>query len=440
MSKPAFPGIEPIRYQGPDAQPNALAFRYYDKDKKVRGKRMEDHLRMAVCYWHTFVWNGFDVFGAGTFGRTWHRDGDAVELAKEKAAAAFELFTKLGVPFFCFHDRDVAPEGRSLAETNDILDRITDVLEEQMKTTGVKLLWGTANLFSHPRYMGGASTNPDPEVFTYAAAQVKKALEVTKRLGGENYVLWGGREGYETLLNTDMKRELDQMGRFMNMVVEHKHKIGFKGPLLIEPKPREPTKHQYDYDSATVDAFFQRYGLSPNDFRVNIEANHATLAGHSFEHEVAYALASGIFGSIDMNRGDPQLGWDTDQFGNDIAELSLVVARIVAAGGFSTGGFNFDAKVRRQSNDPSDLFHGHVGGMDNLARALLIADKMLSDGKLQGFIDERYAGWNEQLGKDILAGKLSLADLSDKALASKLDPKPRSGRQEMLENLVNRYL
>ena len=440
MSKPAFPGIEPIRYQGPDAQPNALAFRYYDKDKKVRGKRMEDHLRMAVCYWHTFVWNGFDVFGAGTFGRTWHRDGDAVELAKEKAAAAFELFTKLGVPFFCFHDRDVAPEGRSLAETNDILDKITDVLEEQMKTTGVKLLWGTANLFSHPRYMGGASTNPDPEVFTYAAAQVKKALEVTKRLGGENYVLWGGREGYETLLNTDMKRELDQMGRFMNMVVEHKHKIGFKGPLLIEPKPREPTKHQYDYDSATVDAFFQRYGLSPNDFRVNIEANHATLAGHSFEHEVAYALASGIFGSIDMNRGDPQLGWDTDQFGNDIAELSLVVARIVAAGGFSTGGFNFDAKVRRQSNDPSDLFHGHVGGMDNLARALLIADKMLSDGKLQGFIDERYAGWNEQLGKDILAGKLSLADLSDKALASKLDPKPRSGRQEMLENLVNRYL
>ena len=282
-----------------------------------------------------------------------------------------------------------------------------------MKSTGVKLLWGTANLFSHPRYMGGASTNPDPEVFTYAAAQVKKALEVTKRLGGENYVLWGGREGYETLLNTDMKRELDQMGRFMNMVVEHKHKIGFKGPLLIEPKPREPTKHQYDYDSATVDAFFQRYGLSPNDFRVNIEANHATLAGHSFEHEVAYALASGIFGSIDMNRGDPQLGWDTDQFGNDIAELSLVVARIVAAGGFTTGGFNFDAKVRRQSNDLSDLFHGHVGGMDNLARALLIADKMLSDGKLQGFIDERYAGWNEQLGKDILAGKLSLADLSE---------------------------
>jgi len=309
-----------------------------------------------------------------------------------------------------------------------------------MKQTGVKLLWGTANLFSHPRYMGGAATNPDPEVFTFAAAQVKKALDVTKRLGGENYVLWGGREGYETLLNTDMKKEVDQLGRFMNLVVDYKHKIGFKGPLLIEPKPREPTKHQYDYDTATVHAFFQKYGLKPEDFQVNIEANHATLAGHSFEHEVAYALSAGIFGSIDMNRGDPQLGWDTDQFGNDIAELSLVVARIVAAGGFKTGGFNFDAKVRRQSNDLSDLFHGHVGGMDNLARALLIADKMLTDGKLQAFVDERYAGWNEKLGKEILAGKLSLADLADRAIADKLDPKPRSGRQEMLETIVNRYL
>jgi xylose isomerase len=381
------------------------------------------------------------VFGAGTFGRTWHREGaDAVELAKEKAAAAFELFGKLTIPFFCFHDRDVAPEGKSLAETNDILDRMTDVLEAEMKKTGTKLLWGTANLFSHPRYMGGAATNPDPEVFTYAAAQVKKALDVTKRLGGENYVLWGGREGYETLLNTDMKKEVDQLGRFMNLVVDYKHKIGFKGPLLIEPKPREPTKHQYDYDTATVHAFFQKYGLKPEDFQVNIEANHATLAGHSFEHEVAYALAAGIFGSIDMNRGDPQLGWDTDQFGNDIAELSLVVARIVAAGGFKTGGFNFDAKVRRQSNDPSDLFHGHVGGMDNLARALLIADKMLSEGKLQGFVDERYAGWKDGLGKDILGGRLSLEQISEKVLSTGIDPKPRSGRQEMLENLVNRYL
>ena len=439
MSKPAFPGIEPIRYHGPDAQP-ALGFRYYDKNRVVRGKKMEDHLRMAVCYWHTFVWNGFDVFGAGTFTRAWHRDGDAIELAKEKAAAAFELFEKLGVPFFCFHDRDVAPEGRSLAESNDILDRIVDVLGTEMERTGVKLLWGTANLFSNPRYMGGAATNPDPEVFAYAAAQVKKALEVTKKLGGANYVLWGGREGYETLLNTDMKRELDQLGRFMHLVAEHKHKIGFTGPLLIEPKPREPTKHQYDYDTAAVYAFFQRYGLSTDDFRVNIEANHATLAGHSFEHEVAYALANGVFGSIDMNRGDPQLGWDTDQFGNDIAELSLVVARIVAAGGFTTGGFNFDAKVRRQSIDPADLFHGHVGGMDNLARALLIADKMLSDGKLQAIVDERYAGWKEGLGRDILAGKATLEQLSERVLAQKIDPKPRSGRQEMLENLVNKYV
>ncbi|HET9958666.1 MAG TPA: xylose isomerase [Polyangiaceae bacterium] len=439
MSEPAFPGVEPIRYQGPEGT-NALGFRYYDKDRIVRGKRMEDHLRMAVCYWHTFCWNGFDVFGAGTFNRAWHRDGDAVELAKQKAAAAFELFEKLGVPFFCFHDRDVAPEGRTLAESNEILDRMVDVLAANMAKSKIKLLWGTANLFSHPRYMAGAATNPDPEVFAYAAAQVKKALEVTHKLGGENYVLWGGREGYETLLNTDMGHEMDQLGRFMNLVVEHKHKIGFKGPLLIEPKPREPTKHQYDYDTATVYAFFQRYGLKSEDFKVNIEANHATLAGHSFEHEVAYAIAAGIFGSIDMNRGDPQLGWDTDQFGNDLAELSLVMAQILKAGGFTTGGFNFDAKVRRQSIDGQDLFHGHVGGMDNLARALLTADKMLSDGKLQALLDERYAGWKEPLGKEILSGKLSLEQISERALSQKLDPKPRSGRQEMLENLVNRYL
>jgi xylose isomerase len=438
-SPPVFPGIEPVRYHGPEAQP-ALGFRYYDKDRLVRGKRMEDHLRIAVCYWHTFVWNGFDVFGMGTFTRAWQREGDQVELARLKAAAAFELFEKLGVPFFCFHDRDVAPEGRTVAETNDILDRIGDVLAENIERSKVKVLWGTANLFSHPRYMSGAATNPDPEVFAYAAAQVKKALELTQKLGGANYVLWGGREGYETLLNTDMKRELDQLGRFMNLVAEHKHKIGFKGPLLIEPKPREPTKHQYDYDTATVHAFFQQYGLSSDDFRVNIEANHATLAGHSFEHEVAYAIASGIFGSIDMNRGDPQLGWDTDQFPGDLNEMVLVLARIVAAGGFSTGGFNFDAKVRRQSIDPQDLFHAHVGGMDILARALLIADRMLADGKLQAFVDERYAGWKEGLGREILDGKLTLAQLSDRVLAGKIDPKPRSGRQEQLENLVNRYL
>jgi xylose isomerase len=288
--------------------------------------------------------------------------------------------------------------------------------------------------------MAGAATNPDPEVFAYAAAQVKKALGDLQRLGGENYVLWGGREGYETLLNTDMKRELDQLGRFMTLVAEHKHKIGFKGPLLIEPKPKEPTKHQYDFDAAAVIAFFERYGLSRDDFRLNIEANHATLAGHSFEHEIAYAIANDAFGSVDMNRGDTLLGWDTDQFPSDVLELSLVLRRIVQAGGFKSGGFNFDAKVRRQSIDPADLFHAHVGGIDMLARSLLIADRMIEDGKLQALLDERYAGWNGPLGKDILSGKASLADLSERVLSQKIDPRPRSGRQELLENLVNRYL
>jgi xylose isomerase len=432
-----FSAIEPIRYAGPDAA-SALAFRYYDKDRVVRGKRMEDHLRMAVCFWHSFASDGKDMFGSGTFERPWQ--GDTLEHAKQKAAAAFDFFSRLGVAFYCFHDRDVSPEGRSLAETNKWLDGMADVLAGHMQRTGVKLLWGTANLFSHPRYMAGAATNPDPEVFAFAAAQVKQALEVTQRLGGENYVLWGGREGYETLLNTDMKRELDQLGRFMNLVAEHKHKIGFRGPLLIEPKPREPTKHQYDYDAAAVDAFLQRYGLSNSDFRLNIEANHATLAGHTFEHEVAYALAAGLFGSIDMNRGDTLLGWDTDQFPNDLGELSLLLARILQAGGFSTGGFNFDAKVRRQSFDPEDLFHAHVGGMDILAHALLVADRILTDGKLPAVVDARYAGWKTGLGKEILDRKLSLVQIADQVNARNLDPKPRSGRQEMLENLVSRYL
>ena len=432
-----FSAIEPIRYAGPDAA-SALAFRYYDKDRVVRGKRMEDHLRMAVCFWHSFASDGKDMFGSGTFERPWQ--GDTLEHAKQKAAAAFDFFSRLGVAFYCFHDRDVSPEGRSLAETNKWLDGMADVLAGHMQRTGVKLLWGTANLFSHPRYMAGAATNPDPEVFAFAAAQVKQALEVTQRLGGENYVLWGGREGYETLLNTDMKRELDQLGRFMNLVAEHKHKIGFRGPLLIEPKPREPTKHQYDYDAAAVDAFLQRYGLSNSDFRLNIEANHATLAGHTFEHEVAYALAAGLFGSIDMNRGDTLLGWDTDQFPNDLGELSLLLARILQAGGFSTGGFNFDAKVRRQSFEPEDLFHAHVGGMDILAHALLGADRILTDGKLPAVVDARYAGWKTGLGKEILDRKLSLVQIADQVNARNLDPKPRSGRQEMLENLVSRYL
>lgn len=437
---PIFNGIESIPYQGPEAQ-NPLAFRFYDKNRMVRGKRMEEQLRVAVCYWHTFCGNGSDVFGAGTFERAWQAEGgDKLELAKLKADAAFEFFQKLGNPYYCFHDRDVAPEGKSLAESNDILDRMVDVLAAHQQRTGVKLLWGTANLFGNPRFMAGASTNPDPEVFAYAAAQVKKALDVTKKLGGENYVLWGGREGYETLLNTDMKRELDQMGRFMNIVCEYKHKIGFTGPLLIEPKPREPTKHQYDYDGANVYAFLQRYGLSSADFKLNIENNHATLAGHTFEHEVAYACANGLFGSIDMNRGDVLLGWDTDQFPNDAGEMALVLRHILAAGGFSTGGFNFDAKVRRQSIDLADLFYAHIGGMDVLARALLIADKMMADGKLQAAVDARYKGWNEGLGKEILDKKLGLEQLSERVLKHKLDPKPRSGQQELLENLVSRYV
>jgi xylose isomerase len=438
MSKQAFVGVEPVQYRGPDAEPS-LGYRYYDKDRVVRGKRMEDHLRLAVCYWHTFCGDGSDVFGEGSFRRPWQRGQGPIPLAHEKAAAAFELFEKLGVRYFCFHDRDVAPEASSLSETNDVLDRIVDVLAVHMERSGVRLLWGTANLFSHRRYMAGAATNPDPEVFAYAAAQVKKALEVTQRLGGENYVLWGGREGYETLLNTDMKRELDQLGRFMALVADHKHKIGFKGPLLIEPKPMEPTKHQYDFDAATVFAFMQRYGLSHADFKLNIEANHATLAGHSFEHEVAYALANDVLGSVDINRGDTLLGWDTDQFPNDPLELALVLRRILSAGGLKTGGFNFDAKVRRQSIDELDLVYAHVGGIDVLAHALLIADRMLEDGKLTAFVEERYAGWEGALGKDILSGKLSLEQLSGRVVSQKIDPEPRSGRQEMLENWVQRY-
>ncbi len=406
----------------------------------MRGKRMEEHLRLAVCYWHTFCGDGSDVFGAASFQRPWQHGQEPTELAFEKAAAAFELFQTLGVRYFCFHDRDIAPEASSLAETNDVLDRVVDALSAHIERTGVRVLWGTANLFSHPRYMAGAATNPDPEVFAYAAAQVKKALEITQRLGGENYVLWGGREGYETLLNTDMKRELDQLGRFMALVADHKHKIGFKGPLLIEPKPREPTKHQYDFDAATVFAFMQRYGLSTADFKLNVEANHATLAGHSFEHEVAYALANDVLGSIDINRGDTLLGWDTDQFPNDPLELALVLRRIVSAGGLKTGGFNFDAKVRRQSIDEIDLVHAHAGGIDVLAHALIIAERMLDDGKLQALVDERYAGWEQTLGQNILSGKLSLAQLSDRVSSQKIDPTPRSGRQEMLENWIQQYL
>ena len=359
--------------------------------------------------------------------------------ARQKMAVAFEFIEKLGVPFYCFHDRDVAPEGASFAEFRDNLDALTDDALGYQERTGAQLLWGTANLFTHPRYQGGASTNPDPEVFAYAAAQVKHMLEVTQRLGGTNYVLWGGREGYDTLLNTDLKREGSQLARFLHLVAEHKHQIGFEGTLLIEPKPMEPTKHQYDYDSATIHGFLVRNGLE-DEYRLNIEANHATLAGHSFHHEVAYAVANGILGSIDANRGDPQNGWDTDQFPNSVEDLALPLYEILRGGGFTTGGFNFDAKLRRQSSARTDLFHAHVGGIDTLARALLVAAELLENETLSRPLEERYAGWSGPLGQAILDGHESLASLEAKVASGEVDPRPASGRQEELENRVNRAI
>jgi xylose isomerase len=436
MTAPFFNNIDRIPFRGPESD-EPLAFRHYEPDRMVLGKRMADQLRVAVCWWHTFCWPGSDMFGAGTFDRPW-QVADTPETAEAKLHAAFEFFEKLGAPFFCFHDADVAPLGETIAEGDANLARIEELMAEGIDRTGVKLLWGTANLFSHKRYMAGGATNPDPDVFAFAAAQVARVLEMTHRLGGENYVLWGGREGYDTLLNTDMKRELDQLGRFMTLVVEHKHRIGFKGTILIEPKPMEPTKHQYDHDAATVHAFLQKYGLE-NEIRLNLEVNHATLAGHSFEHEVAYTIANGLMGSFDINRGDPQNGWDTDQFPNDDREAALALYHVLRAGGLTTGGFNFDAKVRRQSIDPEDLFIAHIGGMDTLARGLLMAERMIEDGKLAGFVNDRYAGWNSGLGTDILAGRTSLADLAKVARDRQLKPEPKSGRQEYLENVVNRY-
>jgi len=432
-----FPTIDRIGFEGPDSA-NALAFRYYDRDRMVLGKRMEDQLRFAVCYWHTFCWDGGDPFGGSTFQRPWQALAGTMEGARLKAEAAFEFFAKLGAPFYCFHDRDVAPEGTSVRQTVDQFRRMVDVLGERQEATGVRLLWGTANMFSHRRWMAGAATNPDPEVFAMACLSVKEAMEATVKLGGQNYVLWGGREGYETLLNTDLKAELEQLGRFLRMAVEHKHKIGLAGPLLVEPKPREPSKHQYDYDVATVAGLLHRLGLE-QDVKLNVEANHATLAGHSFEHEVALASALGVFGSIDMNRGDLLCGWDTDQFPNNLGEIALVIYHILKAGGFTTGGLNFDAKIRRQSIDPADPFHAHVGAMDLCARALLIAEQMLVDGRLEQAVRERYRGWQGEFGQHLLAGDLTLDAVAARALERDIDPEPRSGRQEFLENLLNRY-
>ncbi len=440
MSQDFFSDVPgPIRFEGLGST-NPLAYKVYDPDRIVLGKRMEDHLRIAVCLWHSFAWPGSDVFGSGTFDRPWNDPRlDPMIAARGKLDAAFEFLVKLGVPFFCFHDRDVAPEGRTFAETQAHLDEVVDLIEGHMSRTGVRLLWGTANLFSHPRYAAGAATNPDPEVFAFAAAQVKSMLEATHRLGGANYNLWGGREGYETLLNTDLAREEAQLARFLSMVAEHKHRIGFKGPLLIEPKPQEPTKHQYDYDAATIHGFLARHGLE-TEYHLNLEVNHATLAGHSFQHEVAYSTSHGILGSIDANRGDYQNGWDTDQFPNSVDELSLAIYEIVRSGGFTSGGFNFDTKLRRQSMDRTDLFHGHIGGIDTLARALLVAAGMIERGTLERLRAERYAGWTGDLGRSILSGEALLEDIAGRVAIGEIDPKPVSGGQELLENLVNQEI
>ncbi len=438
MSEEFFTGVDQIKYEGPDST-NPLAFRHYDENKVVLGKSMKEHLRFAICYWHTFCWPGSDVFGDGTFGRPWEDGADQMALAEQKVDVAFEFFTKMNAPYFCFHDKDVTPEAATLAESNKNLDHIADKLQAKMDETGVKLLWGTANLFSNPRFMSGAASNPDPDVFAYAAAQVKHCIETTRRLGGENYVLWGGREGYETLLNTDMKQEIDQLGRFFSMVVEHKHKIGFEGTILIEPKPHEPTKHQYDFDCAAVYAFLQKFDLL-GEVKANIEVNHATLAGHTFQHELEYAVANDFFGSVDFNRGDPQLGWDTDQFPNNIEEVTLAMYTILRGGGLGSGGSNFDAKIRRQSIDPNDLFYAHIGGLDVLARGLENAAKMIEDKVLSSVVDARYAGWQSGIGKNMQDGRMNLDSIAAHVHENSITPAPQSGQQELLENIVNRYV
>lgn len=427
-----FADIPPVTY-APDA--DGLSFRHYDPSEVVGGKSMQDHLRFAVCYWHNFVGDGSDPFGAQTFERPWF-PADTIDLAKRKADDAFEMFRILGVPFWCFHDHDIRPEGANLRESHDRLNEMADYVGEKMESGGPKLLWGTANMFSNRRYMSGAATNPDPDVFAYCASTVKSCMDVTHRLGGENYVLWGGREGYETLLNTDLEREQQQAGRFLQMVVDYKHKIGFKGAILIEPKPQEPMKHQYDYDVATVYGFLKRFGLE-DEVQVNVEQGHAILAGHSFEHELAMARTLGLFGSIDMNRNDYQSGWDTDQFPNNTPEAASAYYEVLKAGGFTKGGTNFDAKLRRQSLDPVDLIAAHVGGMDVCARGFKAAHAMLADGALEGPRDARYAGWTSA---DHLATGKTLEDVAAFAEDRKLDPAPTSGRQEILENIVNRYV
>ena len=430
-----FGSLSKIKYEGPESD-NPLAFHHYNPDEIVMGKSLKEHLRFAVAYWHSFAWEGGDPFGGRTFDRPWF--GDEMSKAKLKADVAFELFDLLSAPFFCFHDADIRPEGKNFAESLSNLNEIVDYFEEKMESSETKLLWGTANMFSQRRFMSGASTNPDPDVFAYAAATVKSCMDATHRLGGQNYVLWGGREGYETLLNTDIGQELDHMGRFLNMVVDYKHKIGFKGTILVEPKPQEPSKHQYDFDAATCIGFLRKYGLE-GEVKLNLEQGHAILAGHSFEHEIAVAAADNMLGSIDMNRNDYQSGWDTDQFPNNTPEVALAYYHILKSGGFTTGGTNFDAKLRRQSLDPEDLVAGHIGGMDICARGLKAAAAMLEDGGLESALKERYADWDKDVNKDMLANG-TLESISERVLKDDINPEPRSGKQEKLENLVNRFV
>ena len=433
-----FKDIEKIKYEGVNSN-NPLSFKYYEEDKIVLGKTMKDHLRFATCYWHSFTWPGLDPFGGPTLERPWMESGNQLEKAEQKLDEAFDFFSKIGTPFFCFHDRDISPEGNNYKETQKNFYHIIDLIEKKINETGVKLLWGTANAFSHKRYMSGASTNPDPEVFAYAAAQVKDCMEATMNLGGQNYVLWGGREGYETILNTNMQVEMDNLTRFLELVVNHKHKIGFKGQILLEPKPHEPTKHQYDFDSASCVALIRKAGLE-NEIHLNIEVNHATLSGHSFEHEIIYAIANNALGSIDINRGDTLLGWDTDQFPNNAADLLMAFYHIFSNGGFIQGGLNFDAKIRRQSIEPKDLFYAHIGGMDVAARALIAVEKMVNDSQISTYVDNRYKDWKGDLGKFIHNKNNDLSSIANKVINDSLDPKPRSGNQELLENILNKYL
>ncbi|WP_424985295.1 xylose isomerase [Microbulbifer sp. S227A] len=435
MTQSFFADIQPVRHEGINSS-NPLAYRHYDPDEMILGKRMEDHLRFAVAYWHSFAWEGGDPFGGQTFERPWHPQ-DEMARAKIKADAAFDMFDILGVPYFCWHDADIRPEGASFAESLCNFEEIIDYFAAKMESRKVALLWGTANMFSHRRWMAGASTNPDPNVFAWSAATVKTCMDATHRLGGQNYVLWGGREGYETLLNTDLSRELDHMGRFLNMVVDYKHKIGFQGTILVEPKPQEPSKHQYDFDAATCIGFLRKYGLE-GEVKLNLEQGHAILAGHTFEHEIAVAAAEGMLGSIDMNRNDYQSGWDTDQFPNNVPEVALTYYHILKAGGLGTGGTNFDAKLRRQSLAPEDLIAAHVGAMDVCARGLKAAAAMIEDGGLEAALNARYAGWDTASAQAMLDSDFDT--IFQSVLSGDIRAEPRSGQQERLENYVNRFV